>query len=112
MTKLTFNNIAGKLVKDNDVYQVVDNTDLKTLILSKTSLKPGKSTTGHKHENEEIYVFMSGSGFMETDNNFMFGVKAGDIVLVNSNDFHRVHNYDGVTEDLIFLCVFPGVRSH
>ena len=55
---------------------------------------------------------MSGSGFMETDNNFMFGVKAGDIVLVNSNDFHRVHNYDGVTEDLIFLCVFPGVRSH
>lgn len=110
MTQLTLDNIIGLCVKDNDVYQVIDNIDLKTLTLSKTVLKPGKNTTGHRHENEEIYIFMSGNGLLETDNEAVWNVEPNDIFLINSQDFHKVYNTGA--EDLVFVCVFPGARAH
>jgi hypothetical protein len=38
---MKINNIEGEVVKDNDVYILKDNTDLKSLVLSSTLLHPG-----------------------------------------------------------------------
>ena len=55
---MKINNIEGEVVKDNDVYILKDNTDLKSLVLSSTLLHPGKSTRGHSHPGqEEIYDY-------------------------------------------------------
>ena len=37
--------IGGKVVKDNDTYQLKDNTTLDNLVVSSTRLHPNKSTT-------------------------------------------------------------------
>ena len=37
-------------------------------------------------------------------------VTTGSIVLIEDNDFHRVHNKTG--ESIEFVCVFNGERSH
>ena len=42
-------NIDGEIVKEDDRYIVKDNTSLKNLIVSSTTLFPNKSTSGHKH---------------------------------------------------------------
>ena len=61
-------NIEGKIVKEDDRHIVKENTSLNNLVVSTTSLHPNKSTSGHKHEGqEEVYIFMKGSGRMELD---------------------------------------------
>ena len=102
-------NIGGKLIKDNSQYQLYDNNDLKNLVVSKTKLRAGQSTNGHRHAGqEEVYIFVEGKGQMELDHR-IFDVKAGDVVLIEDNVFHKVHN----TGDfwLEFICVFDGVRK-
>jgi mannose-6-phosphate isomerase-like protein (cupin superfamily) len=109
--KINVNNIGGNVVKENDTYTVVDNTDLNGLVLSKTILHPGKSTTGHAHKGqEEVYHFIYGQGSIEVGPLFE-DVKGGDIVLIPDGAFHRVHNTNRF-EDLTFVCVFDGKRSH
>ena len=100
--------VGGELIKDNAQYQLFDNKTLKNLILSKTKLRAGQSTNGHRHAGqEEVYMFTKGEGKMELDHR-MFDVKEGDIVLIEDNVFHKVHN----TGDywLEFVCVFDGKR--
>jgi mannose-6-phosphate isomerase-like protein (cupin superfamily) len=110
MKKLTNENVGGDIVKDNDVYQLRDNTSLKNLVLSSTLLHADKQTTGHKHEGqEEVYFFVSGFGEMSIDDE-RFSVKPGDIVLIEDGEFHRVYNTS--QEDLYFVCVFDGNRNH
>lgn len=110
MQKLTNNNVGGDIVKDNDIYQLRDNTNLKNLLLSSTLLHAGKEATGHKHEGqEEVYFFISGFGEMSVDDN-RFSIKPGDIVLIEDGEFHRVYNTS--QEDLYFVCVFNGNRNH
>jgi len=41
---MKINNIEGEVVKDNDVYILKDNTDLKSLVLSSTLLHLGGSS--------------------------------------------------------------------
>lgn len=110
MRKLTSQNIEGDIVKDNDTYQLRDNTTLKNLVLSSTLLHAGKQTTGHKHEGqEEVYYFVNGCGEMMIDKE-RFSVAPGDIVLIEDGEFHRVYNTS--QEDLYFVCVFDGNRNH
>jgi len=100
--------VGGELIKDNAQYQLFDNKTLKNLMLSKTKLRAGQSTNGHRHAGqEEVYMFTKGEGKMELDHR-MFDVKEGDIVLIEDNVFHKVHN----TGDywLEFVCVFDGKR--
>jgi len=102
--------IGGEVVKDDHRYVVKDNTLLKNLVLSSTMLLAKKSTTGHRHAGqEEVYIFVSGSGQMELDHK-IFDVTAGDTVLIEDNVFHRVHNNTDV--GLKFICVFDGGRNH
>lgn len=107
---VTAADIGGEMIKDNEKYELYDNKLLNNLVLSKTRLRAKQSTNGHRHAGqEEVYHFINGKGQMELDHR-IFDVKAGDIVLVEDNVFHRVHN----TGDyfLEFICVFDGRRSH
>ena len=102
-------NIGGEVVKLDDRYCVEDNTVLKNLVVSSTTLNPGKSTSGHKHEGqEEVYLFIKGSGRMELDDE-SFVVKEGDTVLIKDGVFHRVH---AGPVGCYFICVFDGRRDH
>ena len=105
-------NIGGEVIKDDEVYRLTDNKSLSKLVLSQTILHRGKNTRGHRHSGqEEIYFFVRGYGEMivgdETDK--PFSVSAGDIVLIPDGHFHKVFNTGEM--DLIFNCVFDGVRK-
>ena len=95
-----------KPIRDNEIYSVHDLDFLNHLMVSMTVLHPGKATTGHKHDGdqEEVYIFLEGSGEMQLDEE-RFPVRKGDIVLISKGVFHRVFNTqkDG---NLKFLCVF------
>jgi mannose-6-phosphate isomerase-like protein (cupin superfamily) len=108
--KFSINDIGGEVAKQDERYVVKDNTTLKNLVVSSTRLQPRKSTSGHKHEGqEEVYYFIEGTGKMELDNE-MIKVQPGDVVLIEDGVFHRVHA--GMYEELYFVCVFDGRRSH
>ena len=111
--KIKLDKTDSKVIHSNETYDVIDNTNLNNLIVSKTTLHPGKETSGHNHSGqEEVYVFIRGSGKMVvgtyTDNG-----KAGDTILIPDGDFHQVHNTGFYAEDdLEFICVFDGGRNH
>jgi mannose-6-phosphate isomerase-like protein (cupin superfamily) len=109
--KVCRSDLDGKIVKNNDTYVVIDNTMLKNLVVSKTILHPGMCTSGHRHPGqEEVYHFTHGVGRMKLNEN-EFPVIAGDVVLIEDSVFHKVFN-DNPLEDLTFVCVFDGKRSH
>jgi mannose-6-phosphate isomerase-like protein (cupin superfamily) len=109
--KINLTGEDSKIVKENETYTVIDNTNLNNLVVSKTILHPGNSTTGHNHKGqEEVYQFVSGYGTMIVGTNSYF-VGSSDIVLIPDGDFHKVTNTSEL-EDLIFVCVFDGRRSH
>ena len=103
-------NIDGDIVKSDNRYEIIDNTKLNNLVLSKTRLRAKQSTNGHRHSGqEEIYFFIEGVGRMEIDHK-EFKVQSGDIVSIEDDAFHRVHNDGDFFLD--FICVFEGSRSH
>jgi mannose-6-phosphate isomerase-like protein (cupin superfamily) len=109
--KLNRDNITGNVVKSNETYTVIDNTVLTGLVVSKTILHPQKETTGHDHSGqEEVYQFVHGTGEMKVGQD-RFSVSSGDVVLIPDGLFHKVWNTSCV-EDLVFVCVFDGKRSH
>ena len=84
------NDIGGKVIKSNAVYTLVDNTNLKNLILSQTILHVNQNTNGHYHEGqEEVYFFVYGKGRMIVGEN-EFEVSAGDIVLIPKLGSQRI----------------------
>ena len=107
--KIKLDNKDSNIVRENDTYTLVDNTELKDLVVSKTILHPGKHTNGHSHDGqEEVYQFVSGQGTMTVgDNSYLVG--PGDVILIPDGDFHKVLN-NSDTEDLVFVCVFNGKR--
>jgi len=108
--KLNILDIGGEVVKDDDRYVVKDNDSLNNLVVSSTDLKPGKSTSGHTHPGqEEVYNFVKGEGKMKVDDE-VFAVKQGDVILIEDGKFHQVINDS--KENLYFVCVFDGSRSH
>lgn len=108
--KLNIFDIGGKVVKDDERYVVKDNSLLNNLVVSSTDLKPGKSTSGHDHPGqEEVYNFVKGSGKMKVDDE-IFKIKEGDVILIEDGKFHQVIN--DTKENLYFVCVFDGSRSH
>lgn len=114
--KLSICDVGGEIVKDTEVYQLKDNTTLKNLVVSSTTLWPNQSTRGHSHPGqEEVYYFVSGQGFMELfkdEKTTMYTVKPGDMILIEDGVFHKVHHDKSTTEPLYFVCVFDGKRNH
>tara|TARA_R110002020_G_scaffold262099_2_gene476414 strand:+ start:96 stop:443 length:348 start_codon:yes stop_codon:yes gene_type:complete len=114
--KIKLDKTDSKVVKSNETYDVIDNTNLDKLIVSKTILHPGKETGGHNHSGqEEVYIFTKGEGTMVVGTN-TYNVKAGDTILIPDGDFHKVFNTSsyGIEPygDLEFICVFDGKRNH
>ena len=114
--RIKLNKTDSKVVHSNETYNVIDNTSLNGLIVSKTELHPGKNTSGHNHSGqEEVYIFTNGKGRMIVGSN-TYNVKTGDIVLIPDGDFHKVWNTAGYDiepyGDLEFICVFDGKRNH
>ena len=94
----------GKIVKKSDVYTVLDVRELEDLVVSMTTLHPGKETSGHSHaEADEVYFFVKGSGMMQKDDDKV-AVNKDDIMLIPKGSFHKVFN--GTMADLVFLSVF------
>ena len=109
--KIKLDKTDSKVIHSNETYDVIDNTNLDKLIVSKTILHPGKQTGSHNHSGqEEVYIFMKGEGTMIVGTN-TYEVKAGDTILIPDGDFHKVWNTSKY-EDLIFVCVFDGGRNH
>lgn len=101
--------IGGEMIRDNSQYELFDNSVLKNLVVSKTRLRSGQSTNGHRHAGqEEVYLFTKGSGQMELDHK-IFDVEQGDVVLIEDGVFHKVHNRGDYW--LEFICVFDGKRD-
>jgi len=95
---------AGRIVKKNDVYTVLDVSKLENLVVSMTVLHPGKETSGHSHkEADEVYFFVEGEGKMKIGNE-KIEVGKGDIILIPGGSFHKVFNESG--SDMKFLSVF------
>jgi len=114
--KIKLDKTDSKVVKSNETYDVIDNTNLNGLIVSKTILHPGKETGGHNHSGqEEVYIFTKGEGTMVVGTN-TYNVKAGDTILIPDGDFHKVFNTSSYDiepyGDLEFICVFDGKRNH
>jgi len=112
--KYTIKDTGGEVVKEDDRYIVKDNTLLQNLVLSSTTMKPGKSTSGHTHKGqEEVYFFIKGKGTMFLNDTPM-SVGPGDVILIEDGVHHRVESdmYQGKDEELYFVCVFDGKRSH
>ena len=108
--KVKLDETDSKVIKSNETYDVIDNTNLNKLIVSKTILHPGKETGGHNHSGqEEVYIFTNGKGSMVVGTK-TYSVSTGDIILIPDGDFHKVWN-EG-EDDLIFVCVFDGKRNH
>jgi mannose-6-phosphate isomerase-like protein (cupin superfamily) len=102
--KVDIDDIQGELIRDTDVYQVLDNRHLNNLVLSMTKLNPGKETGGHSHAGlEEVYFFTEGSGEMQLGDD-RFPITKGNVVLIPDGLFHKVYNTSD--ELLTFVCVF------
>ena len=59
------------------------------------------------------YIFIKGNALMETEHTNTHKIEevtSGSIILIEDNDFHRVHNKTG--ESVEFICIFNGKRSH
>ena len=110
----------SKVIHSNETYDVIDNTNLDKLIVSKTVLHPGKETGGHNHSGqEEVYIFIKGKGKMVVgENTYIVSGPApnveASVVLIPDGAFHKVWNTSPfkANDDLEFICVFDGGRNH
>lgn len=106
-----YKNIKGHENEMNDV--LTDLPDEKTGFEEHTVcmnvLYPGKVNgefkmmRGHSHDVEEVYMVLSGKGFIMLDNEKV-PVKKGDLVTIPKNVWHRTINTG--KEKLVFLTVF------
>lgn len=102
---MNVNQFVGKTIKDNETYLLQDNTCLKHMTVSKTTLHPTKQTRGHSHPGlEEVYVFYAGKGRIQIDDDF-YEVGQGSIYMIPDGAFHRVYN-DCPDTDLVFVAIF------
>ena len=103
--------IDGSVIKDNDTYTIIDNTDLKDLTVSTKTLKPSQETSGHSHDGiEEVYTFLSGRGSMIIGEE-TYHAEKGKTFTIPDGAFHKVINSSD-DEDLLFICVFNKRRNH
>ena len=105
--KVSIQDIAGEIAKQDDRYTVTDNKTLNNLVLSSTRLNPECSTNGHSHNGqEEIYFFIEGSGIMTLGDKDIYFME-GDVILIPDGVFHKVK---AGLAGAYFVCVFDGKR--
>ena len=103
--KLRLDEVDGVIMKDNSTYVLEDNNFLENLTVSTTFLKPGQSTRGHSHENqEEVYIFTSGTATMTIGEDQHTAI-AGDMFLIPKGKFHKVENLSQIKSCSV-TCIF------
>ena len=50
--KIKLDKTDSKVIHSNETYDVIDNTNLNNLIVSKTILHEGKNTSGNNHSGQ------------------------------------------------------------
>ena len=104
-------NVGGELVVDHEDYKIWDNTYLKTFTISNVILNAGKKTYSHQHPfNDEIYIFHSGTGYMNLTRDGTtekIDVGPGTIVSVDGRKEHQAFN-TGDT-DMQFTMIYDNI---
>jgi oxalate decarboxylase/phosphoglucose isomerase-like protein (cupin superfamily) len=99
---------------ENEINEVlIDLPDEKTgfqdHIVCMNTLYPGKVNgefkmmRGHSHNVEEVYIMISGRGYMIMDKEKL-PLKKGDLITIPKNAWHRTVNTG--KEKLVFLTIF------
>ena len=101
--KINYFKDTSKLIRSNDIYDVYDYRKLDHLVLSLTELHIGKNTTGHSHDADEVYVFISGNGKIEVGKKTDY-CEGGEVFIIPRNSFHKVYNTG--KGKLKFWCIF------
>ena len=118
--KIKLDKKDSTIVKSNETYDVIDNTNLDNLVVSKTILHAGKETSGHFHKGqEEVYIFTKGRGKMQVGDDIFkvtgenINIKSS-VVIIPDGVYHKVWNTSPfvANDDLEFTCVFDGGRNH
>ena len=92
------------VLKFVDVFQT-ESFASGLMFIHHTVLPPGTSVGLHAHENdEEIYIVLEGNGIY-TQDNFIFGVKPGDVLRNKPFSSHGLENIGDVDLKLIVFCV-------
>lgn len=98
---------VATLIRSTKVYDVYDYKGLNNLTTSLTELHYNQHTSGHSHPQEEVYVFIAGSGIIELDGEYE-ECQRGDIFIIPRDTFHKVYNKG--KPDLKFYCIFENYR--
>lgn len=109
--KNIYKNIKGYENKINYVLTDLPSkkSGLKRLMVTLNTIYPGKinkefrMSRGHKHNAEEVYIFLSGKGYILIGKK-RINVKKDDVVTVPVNKWHRTVN-NGRSK-LVYLTVF------
>jgi mannose-6-phosphate isomerase-like protein (cupin superfamily) len=77
----------------------------KTLILGIVEIGPGKHSPLHRHNCEEVYYVLQGSGYLESDEE-RYEFEAGDALYNREGTCHRVFS---TGSEVVRLCVVGGI---
>jgi mannose-6-phosphate isomerase-like protein (cupin superfamily) len=77
------------------------------LTTSLVEMEPGGLQRAHRHEPEQIYFFISGTGMMSVEDE-TWEVTPGDCVLVPANATHSIRNGSGEEPLRYFGAAAPG----
>ena len=72
------------------------------LTTSVVEMEPGGAQRAHRHEPEQIYYFISGTGLMSVEDE-TWEVTEGDCVLVPANATHSIRNDSSSTATLRYF---------
>ena len=87
------------------ILEMLDNHNSeKPFSIARARVEPGTTTAWHRLSDiKEFYYILSGTGFMEIDEEEGFNVGTNDIVTIQANSAQRIQNTG--TEDLVFLAI-------
>ena len=87
-----------------DTYFLVDPVESpsKRLKMGQTIIYPTGSTTGHAHDEEEVYYVISGEGVMVVGDD-EFPVKAGDALYVPPGEFHTTYQRGNLPLNVLWV---------
>ncbi|EGD51179.1 Cupin 2 conserved barrel domain protein [Thermoanaerobacter ethanolicus JW 200] len=80
-----------------DTYWLVDpeNSPSRRLKMGYTIIYPTGTTTGHAHDEEEVYFVVQGEGVMVVGND-EFPIKPGDALYVPPREFHTTRQVGNI----------------
>ena len=115
MTKVDYEiyDIGGEIITDTADCVVKENSQLSNLLITSTSIRAGKTTSGHSCADQDaVYYFISGTGSITL--NYpkrvdFHNVKPGVVILVEKGVYNKVYN-NSLTENLYFVCVLNGEK--